>query len=425
MKIIFRIISGILLIVTLAILVASCNDDDSSTAKLFFSRSIYILPSSGNLTVELKVSVAPETDLKIPVIIEGTAILDEDYVISAKEFVIKAGETNATLTLTPKNNLVSNREIRLSINPAPGYTLGDKKVAIIPIEVKERIMYTFEPASYRLLSEIKVTVRLGGETSDADFKATTDIVLPLEIDPSSTAVLGTDFELENGITSVTVQAGSNRAYFKIKIKEGAEDYVGKTAIINLKTPTDDPNLYYPGSLISYNIKLDQLKFIDMLGKWKPVAITNKDLFMNLEIPNEEWEGMLPERNDTNDYLEFVQNDDGTTMIVPHLNGDLTSFFCNPAGHAITFSHIGNYEDYATWDNYDISYFTISQVNTLFSKSKKELGDVLIGLERVDENNIIVYFHEYTPTDFLVQTCNDYGFDPIYFGITYTFTRVEE
>ena len=34
--------------------------------------------------------------------------------------------------------------------------------------------------------------------------ATTDIVLPIEIDPSSTAILNEDFELENGITSVTI-----------------------------------------------------------------------------------------------------------------------------------------------------------------------------------------------------------------------------
>ena len=209
MKITFRTISGLLLIATLAILAVSCSDDDSSTAKLFFSRSIYILPPNGNLTVELKASVAPETDLKIPVIIEGTAILDEDYEISAQEFVIKAGETKATLTLTPKKNLVANREIRLSINPAPGYSLGDKKVAIIPIETKERIMYSFEPTVYRLLSEINICVLLGGETSGTNFKATSDIVLPLEIDPSSTAVLGTDFELENGITSVTIPIISN------------------------------------------------------------------------------------------------------------------------------------------------------------------------------------------------------------------------
>ena len=78
MKIIFRTLSNFLLIAILAILVASCSDEDSSTAKLSFSRSIYILPSTGNLTVELKATLAPESDLKVPINIEGTAVLDED-----------------------------------------------------------------------------------------------------------------------------------------------------------------------------------------------------------------------------------------------------------------------------------------------------------------------------------------------------------
>ena len=103
------------------IITISCSDDDSSAANLSFSRSIYILPSTGSLEVELRASVAPEIDLIVPVNIEGTAELNEDYEISAKEFIIKAGETSGTLTLTPKNNLISGREIRLSINPVSGY----------------------------------------------------------------------------------------------------------------------------------------------------------------------------------------------------------------------------------------------------------------------------------------------------------------
>lgn len=426
MKTKFRITSTLLLMAILAIVSVSCNDDDdSSGAKLSFSRSIYILPSSGSLEVELRASTAPETDLTVPVNIEGTAILDEDYEISAKEFILKAGETSAVLTLTPKNNLTADREIRLSINPVAGYTLGDKKVAIIPIEIKEHIMYTFKPISFRLLSEIDIRIEVQGENSGTKFKAPMDIVIPLEIDPSSTATLDEDFEFDNDITSITIPQGSNYANFKIRIKEGAEDYVGKNVILKLNTPTDNSELYYPGSFTSYNIKLDQLKFTDMLGKWKPGQITNKDLFINMEIPDEEWVGMLPENNDANDYLEFVHNDDGTDMIVPHLTGSLTSYFCNPNGHTIVFSEIGHYEDFATWEEYDISYFTISQINTLFSRKRTELGDVAIGLDKIDDNNIIIYFHEYTPTDFFVQTAGDYGFDPTFFGITYTFTRVVE
>ena len=208
MKTKIRITGSFLLMIILIIVSAACNDDDSSGAKLSFSRSIYILPSNGSLEVELRASVAPETDLSIPVIIEGTAILDEDYEISANGFMIKAGETSATLTITPKNNLTANREIRLSINPVSGYTLGDKKIAIIPVEVKEHIMYTFKPVIYRLLSEIDIRIEVEGENSGSSFRATTDIVLPIEIDPSSTAILNEDFELENGITSVTIPKGS-------------------------------------------------------------------------------------------------------------------------------------------------------------------------------------------------------------------------
>ena len=83
--------------------------------------------------------------------------------------VIKAGETSATLTITPKNNLTANREIRLSINPVSGYALGDKKIAIIPVEVKEHIMYTFKPVIYRLLSEIDIRIEVEGENSGSSF----------------------------------------------------------------------------------------------------------------------------------------------------------------------------------------------------------------------------------------------------------------
>lgn len=128
MKITIRNINILLILaMVIPIITISCSDDDSSAANLSFSRSIYILPSTGSLEVELRASVAPEIDLIVPVNIEGTAELNEDYEISAKEFIIKAGETSGTLTLTPKNNLISGREIRLSINPVSGYGLGDKK----------------------------------------------------------------------------------------------------------------------------------------------------------------------------------------------------------------------------------------------------------------------------------------------------------
>lgn len=428
MKTKIRITGAFLLMIILVMVSAACNDDDSSAAKLSFSRSIYILPASGSLEVELRASVAPETDLSIPVIIEGSAILDEDYEISANGFVIKAGETSATLTITPKNNLTSNREIRLSINPVSGYALGDKKIAIIPVEVKEHIMYTFKPMVYRLLSEIDIRVEVEGEYSGSKFRTTTDVVLPLEIDPSSTAILNEDFEFENGITSVTIPKGSYYTIFKIKIKEGAEDYTGKNVILKLGTPVDNSELYYPGSFASYNIKLDQLKFTDMLGKWKPVEIKDKDNYIYIGMPDEDWVNSLPENNGANDYLEFVHQEDGTDKIIPYLTGDLKYFFCNPQGHTVVFDHIEkSIYNWVADEEYDAPYFTTSQVNRCFSKRKTELGNAFIGLDKIDDDNIIIYFHDYIPTDFFSATFEMFGyeFEAMFFGVTYAFTRVTE
>jgi len=218
---------NILLILVMAfpIIAISCSDDDSSAANLSFSRSIYILPSSGSLEVELRASVPPETDLIVPVNIEGTAELNEDYEISAKEFTIKAGETSGKLILIPKNNLTSGREIRLSINPVNGYVLGDKKIAIIPIETKERIMYSFTSSYSRVLSTVEIWVEVQGEISGKSFKALSDITFPLEIGSSSSAIIGTDFTAP---TSITIPKNGRQAHFTVAIQEDAEDYAGKT-----------------------------------------------------------------------------------------------------------------------------------------------------------------------------------------------------
>lgn len=423
MKITIRNIS-ILLIMALVIPITaiSCNDDDSSAAILSFSRSIYILPSSGNLEVELRASIPPENDLIVPVNIEGTAELNEDYEISAKEFIIKAGETSGKLILTPKNNLISGREIRLSINPVSGYGLGDKKIAIIPIEIRERIMYSFISSYSRLLSNVEIWVELQGEISGTRFKTLSDIILPLEVGLSSTAKVDVDFTMP---TSITIPKGSRQAHFTIEIPVDAEEYAGKTAIINLKAPSDDTSdLYYAGSFISYTLKLDQVKFIDMLGKWKPGNIISEGNYIAYEIPDEDMIN-LPKNNNENDYIEFIHID-GDDIIIPHLTGDLKNYFCNTSGHKVVFDHIEKgIIDWEEGEEYDAPYYMISGINTLFSSNKTKIGNVMMGIDKIDDNNIIIYFHEYIPTDFFVQTYDLWGFIAEIIGINYTFTRIVE
>ena len=428
MKTIIKEITKILTITLLAMMVTSCNNEDDAGANLSFSRSIYVLPATGSLNIELKASVAPENDLIVPITIDGSAVLDDEYEISAKEFIIKAGETNAQITITPKNNLAQGKEIRLSINPVAGYSLGDKNVAIIPIETKERIMYSFTTSYSRILSSIQIWVEIQGEISGRSYIPQTDIVLPLKISSSSTAELDTDFEIENHSTSITIPKGTRQVNFSVNIVEGAEDYAGKEAILELKAPEgEDPDLYYAGSFTTFTVKLDQLKFIDLLGKWKPVELSNEDGFYvwgEEELPSNDFEGKLPKDFAAGDYLEFT-NEGGVDRIIPHMTGGLKKYFCGPE-HKVTFDHINKeFLDASIFDYIMVPYFKITNINKLFS-TKTEIGDALLGLDKIDDNNIYVYIHDYIPTDFFTYSYEQWGgFDAEMFGITYKFTRVEE
>ncbi|MEI3419735.1 MAG: hypothetical protein V8R91_00990, partial [Butyricimonas faecihominis] len=55
---------------------------------------------------------------RVPFDISGSAILDEDYTMSATEFTLQPGEMIDTIWVTPKENVI-RREIRLSLQEVP------------------------------------------------------------------------------------------------------------------------------------------------------------------------------------------------------------------------------------------------------------------------------------------------------------------
>jgi hypothetical protein len=418
---------NILTLLTLLLIgLSSCSKESNGGLSLSFSRSIYILPASSSLEIELRASVAPEQDLEVPIQLTGSAIKDKDYTISAEKFIIKAGETKATLVITPKDNLTEGQEIRVSIAPSEKYSLGSKNIAMIPVEAKEKIMYSFYTANGRLLSDINVTVQLKGEITGTSFRASEDIHIPFEILDGGTAIQGKQFEIKAGAKEFVIPAGDNKATINIKIPDGGagDNPTGKYFTLKLKSPTQNSEFYFLGSYATFKCVLSQLKFSDLVGKWKPVGITNKDAFVALEIPEAEYVGLLPEKNGASDYLEFVSDGQGD-RIIPHLTGDLKNFFCG-AEHTVVFDHVEKgFLDFSTWAELDIPYFKIAGVNKLFSATKNSLATVFIGFDQIDEDNINIYFHEYVPTDFFSITYDSYGFDPTYFGLTYKFTRADK
>ena len=93
----------------------ACSDDDDKEPRLSFGRPIYILRAADSLAVELSVSEPVTETIRVPFTVDGTAVLDEDYTLPIREFTLQPGETMDTIYIYPKNNVVIEREIRLSL----------------------------------------------------------------------------------------------------------------------------------------------------------------------------------------------------------------------------------------------------------------------------------------------------------------------
>lgn len=55
-----------------------------------------------------------------------------------------------TIWVTPKDNVVSRREIRLALKEVPGFQLWNNRVTMIPVETKVVFTSSFQEAKYDL-----------------------------------------------------------------------------------------------------------------------------------------------------------------------------------------------------------------------------------------------------------------------------------
>ncbi len=427
-----KLLQSIAIIGTMILSFASCTEATVEADTLSFSKAIYILPATADLEVELVVSKAPATDLAVGFEISGNAVQDEEYAISAELFVIKAGETKATVTISPLVNITADKKITLSLSPVEGYALGNIAKTDIAVEVKEKIMYSLTKSYNQLLSTVELCVELKGEQSGDDFVAASDIHIPFEL-VDGTAWKGVDYEVEDGATEFVILKGKRKDYIKVKsIEKDAADETsdGKTFSIKLQTPTEYADLYFLGDNAEASIVISDFVFSSIVGKWKPVTCETVDILMLLGEPESVFEG-IPQTFDDSEYLEFV-SDDESDRIIPHVTTGLEAYFCGEE-HTLVYDHVdaGQYGNgIYNWNTDEymfLPYFIIHDVNTLFAKSAQEIGDVFISFRVIDENTITVHFNEYTPTDFLVSTFEEFGgyFDVEIFGLVYQFTRVIE
>lgn len=315
-----NIISIICLLLSMCFV--ACNDDDSEEKgpQLAFSELIYTLDAEEPLNVEIRVSEPVPANTSVKFNIRGAAVQGEEYELSANEFVIPAGESTASITVTPKNNFEDGKTIKLELYPVDGYVLGEYNFTLIEVLTKGQLICSFQEENYVLPGEVEIRMDAKDANTGKYFSASTDTKVPFIVGEHSTAIENVHYEfVDNPDKMFVIPAKKSYGTIKIRFLKWEE---GKTTLFLLVPDGNDRIL--PGDVDQTEIYIKGMTTPDRLeGKWVFKELTSMDYVKNNAWYGGEEIANMPENNLPTDMLEFVN---GGTRLKVHATGDMAKYF---------------------------------------------------------------------------------------------------
>lgn len=262
----------------------------------------------------------------------------------------------------------------------PEYTFADGTT--------EGVLYSFTAEKAVLANEVEVSVQLF-ERNLTNFKSDKDLIIPLKVDPASTAQLDEQFTFENGKPEIMVPKGSNIGTVKLLIKGEVNDkknhivLIPDTALMKTLKPERYPK-------ISINIAGPEMERI--VGKWQMDKLVTNKAYMD-----EFWWGGA-----TFEEPAFpVENKaDQITITMDKLMTSFVSSFKNyfPAEAKILNAAPKVYNR----GKIEVLELEIDGVNRTFTEGKQsEDNKALVGF-KINENNnneLTVYVYDYVSDSF--------------------------
>lgn len=408
----FRFLSAVALS---AAALSACTKKE--VPELSFQSNNAFVEESQTSTVTLLLSKAADTQLTVPLTVEGTAVEGTDYTISAKQFTFAAGASSATVTVSHLGANPEDKSLTLNLQPVSGYGFGMNKTMIISLRAAEKVIWSFSKMKARLAenSSIDVTVSILGEKSGSSYKSASDIVIPFSFSKESTAKQGSDFS--SSVSELVIPAGKTSA--TVTFTAGNFDKTADPQLFFDVTLNPASAKYVSGTISNFKVTLAPLSSTDeLIGTWAYNAYVDEDAAENGGIGlfamfAEEMGQALefPVNNTPDDKFTIAWDDEKEAYtFVPAMEGDVARFFreCTIAAPtAIDYKSTLSYKVYKTVQ------YTFSAVNFFFSKDKEEIKSAKIFLLLSGDKKTLDLFivnDQYEPTDYLG---NLYHYD--YFG----------
>ena len=378
--------------------------------------------------VEIKTNLASESDATASVRISYIGSSLKELASVEQSVTVPAGETSVTLDVPNRPEELAEDEavtsIKLSFTALPaGYVPGAKAICLLSPSTSEALICSFAYEEADLIESLRIKVNISGSLSGKDWAANGDMSIPVEFNGEGSKYISSD-----GL--VKVLSGENSGMLEIKAKEGIHDL---NAPLGISLAGEG---VIAGDIETMLVTVRGIPTIETLGgEWKFVEIVNKeeleyfymDMLDDLELCPIHNEGFS---------LSFSSKDGGL-VLSPSATGDFANYYrecsisnCEPKNMVSKGVVLGSCsseeENMFVMPIYSRPtqeiYYKLPSVNRSFDNSAESLGEGVISLSFLSDDEIIVTIHDYDKPGFAFKWWDDAKFDAEMLGFASLFRR---
>lgn len=379
--------------------------------------------------VEIKTNLASESDATASVRISYIGSSLKELASVEQSVTVPAGETSVTLDVPNRPEELAEDEavtsIKLSFTALPaGYVPGAKAICLLSPSTSEALICSFNYEEADLIESLRIKVSISGSFSGKDWAANGDMSIPVEFNGEGSKYISSD-----GL--VKVLNGENSGTLEIKAKEGIHDL---NAPLGISLAGEEGVI--AGDIETMLVTVRGIPTIETLGgEWKFVEIVNKEELEFFYMGEGDDLELCPIHNEG--FSLSFSSKDGGLVLSPSATGDFANYYrecsisnCKPknmVAQGVVLGSCSSEEgnmfvtEIYSRPTQEI-YYKLPTVNRSFDNSAESLGEGVISLSFLSDDEIIVTIRDYDKPGFGLNWWDGDNFDADMFGFASLFRR---
>lgn len=379
--------------------------------------------------VEIKTNLASESDATASVRISYIGSSLKELASVEQSVTVPAGETSVTLDVPNRPEELAEDEavtsIKLSFTALPaGYVPGAKAICLLSPSTSEALICSFAYEEADLIESLRIKVNISGSLSGKDWAANGDMSIPVEFNGEGSKYISSD-----GL--VKVLNGEKSGTLEIMAKEGIHDL---NAPLGISLAGEEGVI--AGDIETMLVTVRGIPTIETLGgEWKFVEIVNKEELEFFYMGEGDDLELCPIHNEG--FSLSFSSKDGGLVLSPSATGDFANYYrecsisnCKPknmVAQGVVLGSCSSEEgnmfvtEIYSRPTQEI-YYKLPSVNRSFDNSAESLGEGVISLSFLSDDEIIVTIRDYDKPGFGLNWWDGDKFYSDMFGFASLFRR---